>query len=190
MSRPQSRVDYHLEGILNMLDQRNITDQEKTMTLTELRDRLATTTEPGVKKALQIAIAELEQSSHPETPTGGDARGRVLAAMEAGGMTTQQTDNEPHFTDNALSVLKHRYFLKNDKFQVVEDVKDMLSRVAKAIAAPDKLYGASDIQVAETESAFYSMMARLEFVPNSPTLMNAGTDQGTLSASFVLPLEG
>ncbi|MEC9140359.1 MAG: vitamin B12-dependent ribonucleotide reductase [Chloroflexota bacterium] len=172
-----------------MLDQRNTTDQEKTATLMELRDRLATTTEPKMKKALQVAIAELEQSGYPGTPTGGDARGRVLAAMEAGGMTTQQTDTEPHFTDNALSVLKHRYFLKNDKFQVVEDERDMLSRVAKAIAAPDKSYGASDIQVAETESAFYSMMARLEFVPNSPTLMNAGTDQGTLSACFVLPLE-
>ena len=171
-----------------MLDQRPTNDTEKTAALTELRDRLAAATEPAVQKALQTAIAELE-SPTPTVPSGGDARDRMLKALEPAGMTTPQTDNEPHLTENALAVLKHRYFLKNDKFEIVEDEKDMLRRVAKAIAAPDKIYGASDLQVAETESAFYNMMARLDFVPNSPTMMNAGTDQGTLSACFVLPLE-
>ena len=104
-------------------------------------------------------------------------------------MTAPQTDNDPHLTDNALAVLKHRYFLKNADFEIVEDEKEMFRRVAKAIAAPDKTYGASDLEVAETESAFYNMMGRLEFVPNSPTMMNAGTAQGTLSACFWLPLE-
>jgi ribonucleoside-diphosphate reductase alpha chain len=175
-----------------MLDQRPTTDTEKTAALTELRDRLAASTEPTVKKALQAAIAELE-NPNPATTTitaqQTKARGRLLAALEPAGMTTPQADNDPHLTDNALAVLKHRYFLKNDKFEIVEDEKDMFRRVAKAIAAPDKNYGASDLQVAETESAFYNMMGRLEFVPNSPTMMNAGTDQGTLSACFVLPLE-
>jgi ribonucleoside-diphosphate reductase alpha chain len=171
-----------------MLDQRSTTDQEKTAALTELRDRLAAATEPTVKKALQDAIAELERPM-PTTPTGGDERRRILKALEPAGMTVPQTDNDPHLTDNALAVLKHRYFLKNDKFEIVEDEQGMFRRVAKAIAAPDKNYGASDLEVTETESAFYNMMGRLEFVPNSPTMMNAGTDQGTLSACFVLPLE-
>ena len=63
----------------------------------------------------------------------------------------------------------------------------MFRRVARAIAEPDRRYGASDLELAETEEAFYGMMTRLEFLPNSPTMMNAGTDAGTLSACFVLP---
>jgi len=65
----------------------------------------------------------------------------------------------------------------------------MFRRVAKVIAAVDGLYGKSEEEVAELEEEFYQMMFRLEFLPNSPTLMNAGTEIGQLSACFVLPVE-
>ena len=64
----------------------------------------------------------------------------------------------------------------------------MFRRVADALAEPDRGYGADDEQVKETAQRFFEIMATLEYLPNSPTLMNAGTGTGTLSACFVLPL--
>ena len=86
-------------------------------------------------------------------------------------------------------VAKKRYFLKNDSNEVVEDAPAMFRRVADAIASVEKQYGKLDIDVSLTSNEFYTIMSNLDFVPNSPTLMNAGTKQGTLSACFVLPLE-
>ena len=89
---------------------------------------------------------------------------------------------------NATTVLKRRYLMKNEKGEVIETPKELFTRVAKAVAAPDAIYGkVSDI--IKTEEEFFSMMANLEFIPNTPTLMNAGTPVGQLAACFVLPVE-
>ncbi|RLF14073.1 MAG: ribonucleotide-diphosphate reductase subunit alpha [Thermoprotei archaeon] len=90
---------------------------------------------------------------------------------------------------NAVRVLEHRYLLKDSSGRVVETTSQLFWRVARAIAAVDELYGASRDEVARSEVEFYRMMAGLEFLPNSPTLMNAGTDIGQLSACFVIPVE-
>ncbi|MQF83040.1 vitamin B12-dependent ribonucleotide reductase [SAR202 cluster bacterium AD-802-E10_MRT_200m] len=105
------------------------------------------------------------------------------------------TDGRIDVTDNARRVLEKRYLLRNGSGELIEDVDGMFRRVASAIAQVDRMYPSSiepqatDSIIEGTAEAFYQMMARLEFVPNSPTLMNAGTDAGTLSACFVLPLE-
>ncbi|MBW2971618.1 vitamin B12-dependent ribonucleotide reductase [Candidatus Woesearchaeota archaeon] len=88
---------------------------------------------------------------------------------------------------NAVRVLERRYLLKNDEGQVIESPQQMFRRVAREIARIDARYGNKDI--AKTEQEFYTMMSELEFLPNSPTLMNAGTRMGQLSACFVLPVE-
>jgi len=90
-------------------------------------------------------------------------------------------------TVNAASVLERRYLRKDDRGNVVETPGQMFSRVAKAIAAQDSLYNKT-VDVNETEAEFSEAMTSLEFLPNSPTLMNAGTDIGQLSACFVLPV--
>jgi len=90
-------------------------------------------------------------------------------------------------TLNAVSVLERRYLQKDDEGRVIETPAQMFRRVAKAIAAPDAIYDRSvDLKMVEKE--FYDVMTRLEFLPNSPTLMNAGTEIGQLSACFVLPV--
>ena len=93
---------------------------------------------------------------------------------------------EPKLTVNALEVLNRRYLLKDETEKIVETPSQMFMRVAKAIAKVDKEYGGTP---EESEKTFYKMMARLEFIPNSPTLFNAGTELGQLSACFVLPVE-
>ena len=87
---------------------------------------------------------------------------------------------------NALKVLQERYLLKDEEGNIVETPTQMFRRVAKAIAAVDKTYN-GDAQV--TENKFFTAMSNLDFLPNSPTLMNAGTSLGQLSACFVLPIE-
>jgi len=88
---------------------------------------------------------------------------------------------------NAISVLKRRYLLKDKNGEVVETPSQLFRRAARAVAAADKIYN-PDADVSEAEEEFYQMMAGLEFLPNSPTLMNAGTDIGQLSACFVIPV--
>ena len=92
-------------------------------------------------------------------------------------------------TSNARKVLEKRYLIRDDSGRVTETPSDMFRRVAKNIATADSYYGKSKEDIARTEREFYDMMARLEFLPNSPTLMNAGRELQQLSACFVLSIE-
>lgn len=86
---------------------------------------------------------------------------------------------------NALTVLKKRYLIKDNDGKIIETPSGLFRRVAHHIAAVDARYG-DDPKA--TEEIFYQVMADREFIPNSPTLMNAGTELGLLSACFVLPV--
>jgi ribonucleoside-diphosphate reductase alpha chain len=91
-------------------------------------------------------------------------------------------------SDSAWAVLRRRYLRKGDDGQAVESPDEMFRRVARAVAAADAMHGASAAAVAASEERFYRRMAGLEFLPNSPALMNAGRPRGQLAACFVVPV--
>lgn len=92
-------------------------------------------------------------------------------------------------SSNARITYEKRYLIKDEKGVPTETPENLLNRVAANIAAIDKKYDKSDSEVTATEESFFNMMADGRFMPNSPTLMNAGRELQQLSACFVLPLE-
>ncbi len=95
---------------------------------------------------------------------------------------------QPVLSENALLTLRARYLMKDDEGNVVETPAEMFRRVAKCVAAAEGPHG-GDAAVAEMTDKFHAAMAGGKFLPNSPTLMNAGRRLGVLSACFVLPID-
>ena len=95
---------------------------------------------------------------------------------------------QTELTENAMAVLKRRYLLKDSQSNIIETPQELFKRVAQFIAQADKNYGKSDTDIQNAAKQFYDIMSSLCFLPNSPTLMNAGRANGQLSACFVLPV--
>ncbi|MCJ2540214.1 MAG: ribonucleotide-diphosphate reductase subunit alpha, partial [Candidatus Thermoplasmatota archaeon] len=106
----------------------------------------------------------------PVTPARGEVRESSLPLSE-----------------NSMMVLKRRYLMRDTEGNVVEKAEEMFHRVAQNIAQADLKYD-PDADVLALEQEFYDLMTSLEFLPNSPTLMNAGRELQQLSACFVLPI--
>ena len=90
---------------------------------------------------------------------------------------------------NAIKVLERRYLRKDQEGKLIENPQELFMRVASAIAIADKQYGKTDQEIQELQDSFYKIMANLEFLTNSPCLMNAGKELGQLSACFTLPID-
>src|SRR3989440_1303519 len=104
-------------------------------------------------------------------------------------MTASSRTGTLDLSPNAVTVLERRYLLKDDHGKPVEQPEDLFWRVARTIAEPERRYGASDKAVEGLAETFFELMAKRVWMPNSPTLMNAGRPLGQLSACFVLPVD-
>jgi ribonucleoside-diphosphate reductase alpha chain len=93
-----------------------------------------------------------------------------------------------HLSENARKVLEVRYLQRDGSGQIIETPQELFQRVARSIAKAEERFDNSKA-ASKWEEAFLEALVRLDFLPNSPTLMNAGTALGQLSACFVLPVE-
>lgn len=89
-------------------------------------------------------------------------------------------------SENALKVLRARYLLKDEEGRIIESPREMFGRIARSVAEAEKFYGD---RACYWEERFYELLSSLRFLPNSPTIMNAGKSPGQLAACFVLPVE-
>ena len=96
---------------------------------------------------------------------------------------------EVKLSENAKKVLEKRYLKKDINGNPTETPRELFERVAYTIANADANFGADETEINKTKKKFYNMIANRYFMPNSPTLMNAGRELGQLSACFVLPVE-
>ncbi len=123
-----------------------------------------------------------------------DAEDKVKNKLETTPVKINKEENmkdttaELKMTENAIKVLEKRYLRKDKAGNVIETPEQLFRRVAAAIAAAETIYDAK-ADVKKWENEFYAAMVSLNFLPNSPTLMNAGKELGQLSACFVLPIE-
>ncbi len=143
---------------------------------------------PNVEEVQDFVEKVLIESGHART-----AKAYILYRQKRAEIRQAKSllgvEDDIKLTINAVKVLEKRYLKKDLEGNVVETPKEMFKRVAKNIAKADANYKASDAEVKKTEKEFYGLMTSLEFMPNSPTLMNAGRDLQQLSACFVLPIE-
>jgi len=112
----------------------------------------------------------------------------ILTADEFSPQARSQVISGIKLSDNALRVLERRYLTKDGEGKVIETPQELFRRVARHIASAELTYNPK-ADVSFYEETFYKLMESLEFLPNSPTLMNAGHELGQLSACFVLPIK-
>ncbi len=103
-------------------------------------------------------------------------------------MTQYYHQKKINLSENAIKVLERRYFKRDEIGNILEKPVDMFIRVARNIASAEKKYGKTEEEILEIEKEFFDIMADLDFLPNSPTLMNAGKELQQLAACFVLPV--
>lgn len=100
----------------------------------------------------------------------------------------KKTEKDPNFSENALEILKRRYLLRDKSGKVIETPEELLRRISNAIAEPEVNF-TNKANVRKTADKFYQLLRNKDFLPNSPTIMNAGRELGQLSACFVLPVD-
>lgn len=142
---------------------------------------------PTIEDIQDIVERVLIEKGHVKT-----AKAYIIYREEQAKLRAKKQELVGGFVDkrmniNALIILKEKYLLKNKDGTVIETPQQMFERVAKAIAKEDKEYKSADVK--KTEQEFNEVMQSLDFLPNSPCLMNAGTDYPQVIAAYALPIE-
>ncbi|HLG25687.1 MAG TPA: adenosylcobalamin-dependent ribonucleoside-diphosphate reductase [Candidatus Gracilibacteria bacterium] len=141
---------------------------------------------PSVEQIQDLVEKILIEDGHAKTAKAYILYRQKHAELRAKKTKLLGTGKTTEFSLNALKILQQRYLLRDEEGKVTETPEEMFRRVARNIAQVDKKH--KDWNPGESEETFYRMMAELDFLPNSPTLMNAGTKIQQLAACFVLPV--
>ncbi len=204
MARQSARLIRKRDGrLVSFDDERIIVAIEKAMSATGRRD-------PALARAMGARVVASIRTRFPEKPPGvEDVQDAVEQVLVENGLADvakayiiyrqRRADvrqakalmgvrDELKLSVNAASVLERRYLRRDEEGHIVETPLQMFKRVAKAISKPDRRYD-PNADLLEVEREFLRAMTGLYFLPNSPTLMNAGTRLGQLAACFVIPVE-
>jgi len=176
--------------LLEQLAQQVIERLERLQPLPGMEDLV-----PDEIKGHKVSEAEIQAKVREVLSGIPKARKKRVSSPKSAQGTAQVRDHPPEaraeairISPNAMVVLERRYLRKDGEGQVVESPEELFRRVARHIASAEEIYD-SQADIRSWEEKFYRIMANLEFLPNSPTLMNAGRELGQLSACFVLPVE-
>jgi len=173
------------QAIFNAAESMGITDRkllEKLSGQVILRLNSAKTL-PGMENFVSSQLRYPISDSQLQTIVN-----EIISADEFSPQASSQVVSGIKFSDNAMRVLKKRYLKKDKEGKVIETPQELFRRVAKHIASAELLYS-TKADISFMEEVFYQLMANLEFLPNSPTLMNAGRKLGQLSACFVISID-
>jgi len=153
------------------------------------------TKQPPTDEQIRLVIQEIidqkevrKQMVSEKTAVKRPPAEKATASVQPGIDITSETEAKIELTENAIVVLEKRYLKKDNLGKIIETADDMFRRVARHIASAELKYD-QEADVEFWQDKFYKLMASLEFLPNSPTLMNAGRELGQLSACFVIPIE-
>ena len=153
-----------------------------------LEERFDGHTIPSVEEVQDAVEKVLIENGHARTAKAYILYRQKRKEIREAKTVLMDAEFDARLSPNAIAVLERRYLRRDETGRIIETPTAMFRRVAQAIALADLTYDA-DADIKKTEEEFYKIMTNLEFLPNSPTLMNAGTELGQLSACFVLPIE-
>jgi ribonucleoside-diphosphate reductase alpha chain len=192
VKRDGSVVDFDPQKVYGAIEKALKATGEKVSFAKEIGDKVIQTLKakygdlkPSVEDIQDIVEKQLIEQGKLET-----AKAYILYRQERSAVRQRKEilgiKDSLKLSLNSLRVLEERYLRRDSGTGIAETPADMFRRVARAIAEVESNYGGKP---GDIEGEFYRIMANLEFLPNSPALMNAGTELGQLSACFVLPVE-
>jgi len=167
---------------------RELARQLSNKVVENLKERFGNHTVPSVEEVQDTVEKVLIENGHAATAKSYILYRQKRKEVREARSALLDAELEGKLSPNAVSVLERRYLKRDEKGHLVETPAALFRRVAEAVAAADTIYS-PESDVKKTREEFYRIMTNLEFLPNSPTLMNAGTLLGQLSACFVLPVE-
>lgn len=146
---------------------------------------------PTVENIQDLVVATLRNTGYGDVADAYEDYRKKRTEIRNAKYFLLSKDVKLKITPNALKVLESRYLRKDENGKLIETPSQLFQRVAENVASAEKIYNPNitDDELFKTEEKFYRMMTSLEFLPNSPTLMNAGSNLQQLSACFVLPVE-
>ncbi|MFH1521085.1 MAG: ribonucleotide reductase N-terminal alpha domain-containing protein, partial [Candidatus Micrarchaeota archaeon] len=195
--RDGSIVDFNKEKIINAIfkaaqsvggSNRAEAEEVANLVLKYINEKFTETYTPTVEEIQDLVEKALIESGHAAT-----AKSYIIYRhrknIEREMKKVLGVEDDLKLPLNSIQVLERRYLLKDETGKTIETPSQLFRRVAKHLASNELNYGADEITAKRYEDAFYQIMTNFEFLPNSPTLMNAGTGLGQLAACFILPVK-